>query len=128
MDPTSMILSALAVAGARVGGEAIQDAYSALRGLLIRKFGNANPKLAERIDDYVGDQDTYHKPAAKALRDAGADGDAEVVEAARELLRKAEESQPAATKALVDQVNAQNVVIAQQIFGGVNQSSGGGGR
>jgi hypothetical protein len=128
MDPMTAILSALAVAGARVGGDAIQDAYAGLKSLLIRKFGQADPRLESRIDDYVSDKDTYFRPAEKALREVSAQTDEEVIGKAKEVLSKASQAEPAATAALVGQVNAQNAVIAQQIFGGVNQTSGGGGR
>ena len=121
MDPITVILSALAVAGSKVADQAIRDGYAGLKALILKKFGKAQPKLEERIDDYVEDQETFERPAEKALRDAGVAADQEVVDRAVELLRAAEASQPGVTGGLVGQINARNVVVAQQIFGNVNQ-------
>lgn len=121
MDPITVILSALAVAGSKVADQAIRDGYAGLKALILKKFGKAQPKLEERIDDYVEDQETFERPAEKALRDAGVAADQEVVDRAVELLRAAETSQPGVTGGLVGQINARNVVVAQQIFGNVNQ-------
>lgn len=121
MDPITVILSALAVAGSKVADQAIRDGYAGLKALILKKFGKAQPKLEERIDDYVEDQETFERPAEKALRDAGVATDQEVVDRAVELLRAAETSQPGVTGGLVGQINARNVVVAQQIFGNVNQ-------
>lgn len=121
MDPITVILSALAVAGSKVADQAIRDGYAGLKALILKKFGKAQPKLEERIDDYVEDQETFERPAEKALRDAGVAADQEVVDRAVELLRAAETSRPGVTGGLVGQINARNVVVAQQIFGNVNQ-------
>jgi len=121
MDPITVILSALAVAGGKVGGQAIQDGYSALKSLILSKFGRDQPKLEERIDDYVDDQETFQKPAEKALRDAGADADQEVVDRAVALLRQAEAARSGVTGGLVGEINAKGVVVAGTIIGDVNQ-------
>jgi hypothetical protein len=92
------------------------------------KFGRSQPKLEERLDDYVADQDTYQKPAEKALRDAGADADQEVIEQAVELLRRAEAVAPGVTGIEIGKLHATNVVVAQRIDGGVHQSSSGPGQ
>src|SRR5262249_19239509 len=113
MDPITVILSALAVAGGKVGAQAIQDGCAAAGSLILRKFGRSQPKLEERIDDYAADQKTFQKPAEKALRDAGAGTDQEVIGRAIELLRQAEADKPGITGGLVGQINAQGVVVAQ---------------
>jgi hypothetical protein len=125
MDPITVILSALAVAGGKVGGQAIQDGYNGLKSLILRKFGRDQPKLEERIDDYVADQETFQKPAEKALREAGASADQEVVDRAVDLLRQAEAASPGVSGGLVGQINAQGVVVAQTIIGDINQQFGG---
>ena len=121
MDPITVILSALAVAGSKVADQAIRDGYAGLKALILRKFGKAQPKLEERIDDYVEDQETFERPAEKALRDAGVAADQEVVDRAVELLRAAESTQPGVTGGLVGSITARNVVVGQQIFGNINQ-------
>lgn len=122
MDPVTVILSALAVAGAKVGDQVVRDGYTGLKALILHKFGQGRPKLEERIDDYVADQETFKKPAEKELTEAGVAADQEVVDRAVELLRAAERAQPGVTGGLVGQINARNVVVANQIYGGVHQS------
>src|SRR5215216_3242538 len=94
MDPVTVILGALSAAGAAVGSQAIKDGYAGLKALILRKFGGKNEKLQERLDDFAEDADTFEKPAAKALREVGADRDQEVVDAATELLKQAEAEKP----------------------------------
>jgi hypothetical protein len=125
VDPITVILSALAVGGGEVATQAIQDAYAGLKALILKKFGRDQPKLQERIDDYVADQETFQKPAEKALRDAGAAADQEVVDRAVELLRRAEAANPGVTGGLVGQINAQGVVVANTVYGDINQPVGG---
>jgi hypothetical protein len=122
MDPITVILAALAVAGGKVADQAIRDGYAGLKALILRKFGHAGPKLEERIDDYVDDQDTFEKPAAKALREAGVDADQEIFDRAVELLKSAEAKQPGVTGGLVGQINARNVIVAQHIHGDIHQN------
>jgi hypothetical protein len=127
MDPITVILSALAIAGGKVGAQAIQDGYAALRSLILRRFGASQPKLGERIDDYVTDQQTFQKPAEKALRDAGVGTDQEIIDQAVELLRQAEADKPGITGGLVGQINAKGAVVAQTIHGGVHMTIDGSG-
>jgi hypothetical protein len=126
MDPITVILSALAVAGGKVGGQAIQDGYRALKSLILRKYGRDQPRLEERIDDYVDDQETFQKPAEKALRESGAGEDREVVDQALALLKQAETNQPGVTGFQIGDLRATNVVFAgRDITGGAHQSSSG---
>lgn len=126
MDPITVILSALAVAGGKVADQAIRDGYAGLKALIVRKFGRGQPKLEERLDDYVADQDTFAKPAEKALREAGAGADQEVLEEAKDLLRRAEAVAPGVSGISIETIEATNVVVAGgNLYGGVHQSSSG---
>lgn len=120
MDPISVILGALSLAGSTVGDQVIKDGYAGLKALLVRKFGATQPKLEEQIDAYSDDRATWEKPAAKTLRAVGADQDQDVLDAAVQLLKDAEAAQPGITGGLVGQINATNVVVANRIDGGVH--------
>jgi hypothetical protein len=106
MDPVSVILSALVTAGAKVGGQAVSDAYSGLRRLIVARFGGRDPRLEQRLDEYVADPETYGKPVAKALHGVGADGDQEIIDFAVRVLREAEAVQPGVTGGLVGKIDA----------------------
>ena len=120
MDPITVILTALATAGGQVGGQAISEAYAGLKRLIVDRFGGKDPRLEQHIDDYVADQETYGKPAEKALREVGAAGDQEIVDSAIELLERVEQAQPGITGGMVGQINAQGVVVAGTVHGGVH--------
>src|SRR5713226_3997135 len=97
MDPNAVLLSALSIAGTALGSvadEAIQDGYRGLRALLLKKFGASSPRLEEKLDEYVGDPETYDKPTAKLLSQVGADRDQEVIDLATDVLRRSEQAQP----------------------------------
>ena len=98
MDPLTIVLSALSVSGSAVGDQAIKDASPGFKALLVRKFSPSQPKIAEHLDDYAQDAETWEKPVTKALREAGADRDQEVIDRATELLKQAEASSPGVTR------------------------------
>jgi hypothetical protein len=116
----SVILGALSLAGSSMGDQALKDGYAGLKALIVRKFGVAQPRLEEHIQAYSDDPDTWQKPAAKTLREAGADRDQDVLDAAVQVLKDAEAAKPGITGGLVGQINAKNVVVANRIDGGVH--------
>ena len=95
MDAITLILTALAT-GASAGAvdeltdeakDKVKAAYGKLRGLLTRRFGEAGTPNAEgTLADYEDDPETYEKGLAKKLTAAGADGDADILAAARVLV------------------------------------------
>jgi hypothetical protein len=109
MDPIAVLLSALSLAGTAlqpVGEQAVKDAYAGLRELLVRKFGAASPKLERTLGDHAEDPETYKVPMEKVLTEAGAERDQEVLDAATDLLARAEAARPGVTCGVVGQLNA----------------------
>lgn len=95
MEPVSLILAAI-VAGVSAGAldelkdeakEKAKSLYGKLRGLLGQRFQEAGTANAEgTLADYEQNPETYEKGLSKKLTAAGADQDAAILAAARELL------------------------------------------
>jgi hypothetical protein len=125
MDPMTVLLSALALAGnvlQPVADQAVKDAYAALKSVIVRKFGPSNPRLEPVLAEHAADPQTYERPAEKVLRDAGVDRDQEVLNLATDLLKKAERAQPGITGGLVERIDARGGTVS--VIGTITQNTG----
>ncbi len=125
MDPVTVLMGALSAIGATIGEKAIRDGYDALKGFLVKKFGGNNPRLAERIDDYVQDPETFAKPAEKSLRESGAAQDKDVVDRVMELLNQANAVKPVPAMLIANlkAVQSNVSVVGGNVYGGVTFGS-----
>jgi hypothetical protein len=124
MDPITVLLSALSLAGTAlkpVADQAIKDGYAGLKAYIIRKFGGKEPELVPVLEQHEKRPDLYKPTTEALLRQVGADRDQELVDKAAELLKQAEAVQPGVTGGLVGQINAAGgrIVVAGTIHGGV---------
>jgi len=122
----TVLLSALALAGPAlkpVADQAVKDAYAGLKTLLVNRFSPKNPKLEHTLEVHAEDPETFKPAVEKMLRDVGADQDQEVVDAATNLVKEAEQKQPGISGGLVNQINAAGgrvVVIGGDFHGTFN--------
>ncbi|MFI6531842.1 hypothetical protein ACIBHY_05295 [Nonomuraea sp. NPDC050547] len=114
MDPVTLVVTALA-AGAALGlkdtaSAAVKDAYEALKGLAKRRLdGRPDGELA--LDRHEQAPDTWRNPLLAELAAAGAEGDGELVTAARALMELADAAGSRAGKYTVDVRGAQGVQV-----------------
>jgi hypothetical protein len=93
MEPITLILTALG-AGAALGikdtaSQAVSDAYQGLKLLARRRLaGRRDGELV--LDRFAETPDTWKEPLAAELAAAGADGDAELLAAARAMMALAD--------------------------------------
>jgi hypothetical protein len=89
MDPISLIVTALATGAAAAvkdtAGQAVKDAYSALKATLTRKLAS-RPMAQEIVERHEGAPDVWEKPLAAELDNAGVADDEEVVRLAQQLM------------------------------------------
>jgi hypothetical protein len=120
MEPVSLILAAI-VAGVSAGAldelkdEAKEKAkllYGKLRALLGQRFQEAGTANAEgALADYEEDPETYEKGLSKKLTAAGADQDAVILAAARELLDLVGQSAASSAKFNVNVTRSKGVQV-----------------
>ena len=92
MDPITLIMTALA-AGSAAGlqsaaGDAVKDAYRALKGAILKRFGD-RPAVAVTLEKAEQKPDVWGPPLQEVLEELGADRDEEIIAAAGELMRLA---------------------------------------
>lgn len=112
MDPITLIVAAL-VAGASSGlqgaaGDAVKDAYAALKGLIGRRFG-AKPEVTVAMEQAEQSPKVWTEPLKEVLAKAGADQVPEIVQAAQEVMKLVE---PEAARA-----GKYNVTVAGDVHG-----------
>ena len=122
VDPVSLILLALA-AGAAAGvkdtaSQAIKDGYAALKRLVSSRVAK-QPTGELVVAQHAADPETWQAPLRKALTDADASNDQELVTAAQELMELID---PQGTRAGSYTITASGdrAVAAQTIIGNVS--------
>jgi hypothetical protein len=90
VDAVNLIETALAVgAGAGMKAtatQAVQDAYAGLKALVLGRVAK-QPTGELTVAEHAKDPETWSAPLTKALRSAGADQDAKLIDAAQQLLQ-----------------------------------------
>ncbi len=118
MDPVSLILAAL-VTGVATGlatgpGEkaaaAVGEAYRGLRDALRRRLAG-RPAAEDAVEQYVADPEAWKGNLEVHLKQAGADQDQAVLEAASSVLRQADPTGAAAGKYTLNLAGAQGVQV-----------------
>lgn len=117
MDAISLILSAL-TAGAtaalqETAGTAIKDAYQVLLGLLKKKFSK-NPKAEAALEGHADDPETWREPLEKSLKEAGAAGDQEILDAAKKIIELLKSDKLASKYNLNIEGGVQGVVVGDK--------------
>ncbi|MGW3352853.1 hypothetical protein ACWDA3_56995 [Nonomuraea rubra] len=119
MDPITTLVAAFIAASSDVVKDAVVDGYQALKGMLLQRFGQKEPKLEERINEFEKAPDTWEKPLAQTLGAVGATQDAEVLAAAERLLKKAEQTDSQVT---INSIERANVITGGTFKGPVTQN------
>jgi hypothetical protein len=90
VDPVTLIVGALTAGALKGTGEAatsaVKDAYTALRTALAAQFTERQVATTV-LDDHEDDPETYEKPLAKKIQQAGAADDPRILELAQTLMR-----------------------------------------
>jgi hypothetical protein len=114
MDPVSLILAAVlagvASGAGKAAAEAVQDAYRGLRDALKRRLAG-KPAAEDALEQYTKDPQAWKPNLEVYLKQAGADQDQAVVEAAAAVMRAVDPAGAAAGKYTVNLAGAQGVQV-----------------
>jgi hypothetical protein len=114
MDPVTLILGALAagaVAGvSQTATTAVKDAYTGLKNLVARRLAG-RPTAEVALAEHEQDPETWKAPLGKALTEADAATDPQVIEAAERLMALVDPAGATAGKYTVDLRGAQSVQV-----------------
>ena len=125
IDTINTIVSAISIAATAglksTAEDAVKDAYTAFKALLLRKFGKSGD-TADAVEKVEKKPDSEGRKATlkEELTAAGAHEDKEVVARAAELLELLESTSPGITGGLVGQINADKVVVVGHNKGTIN--------
>jgi hypothetical protein len=93
MEPISLILAALLAGVAKGAGQAatnaVQDAYTGLRDALKRRLAG-KPAAQDAVDEYVKDPEAWRGNLEVHLKQAKADQDQAILDAAASVMRLAD--------------------------------------
>jgi len=114
LDPVTLILGALAAGAIKGVGEtattAVKDAYAGLKRLVARRLAG-RPSAVVALAEHEQDQETWKAPLGKALAEADAATDPQVIEAAERLMALVDPAGATAGKYTVDLRGAQGVQV-----------------
>jgi hypothetical protein len=116
MDPISLILAAVLAGVAKGAGQAatnaVQDAYRGLRDALKRRLGD-KPAAEQALEQYTEDPKAWKDNLEVHLKQAGADQDPAVLEAAASVMRLADPAGASTGKYNVNLAGAQGVQVGE---------------
>jgi hypothetical protein len=114
MDPISLILAALLAGVVKGAGEsaanAVQDAYGGLRDALKRRLAG-KPAAQDAVDQYTNDPEAWRSNLEVHLKQAGADQDQAVLDAASSVMHLVDPAGSGAGKYTINLAGAQGVQV-----------------
>jgi hypothetical protein len=114
MDPVSLILTALITGLAQGAGHAanaaVRDAYAGLRSALTRRLSGRRA-AQDALEQYVADPEAWRGNLEVHLKQAGADRDQAVLDAAAAVMRGADPAGARTGKYTVNLAGAQGVQV-----------------
>jgi hypothetical protein len=117
MDPISLILTAVLAGVAKGAGQAatnaVQDAYRGLRDALKRRLAD-KPAAEDALEQYTKDPEAWKDNLAVHLKQAGADQDQAVVDAAASVMRLTDPAGASAGTYNVNLAGAKGVQVGER--------------